>query len=317
MIKRLENWGKLKDKSLQVPWLGKLDLSKIRRLFHLPRATPDVSAPSLDKAGILRRFLYPDILCILLVIGIAFLFASNPGVDLNSPPAASDTQAVASKTPEARAEGLGIVRKVEEVKELKTRNIFTATGAYTDADAANRPLPEKPYRLIGVLHGKEMKAVFSEYTGSVVTMTVGNKMLDGFVISKIKNTSVKLTRGKEEKELKTFDVLNPEQTTEKKMANGSVLIINKGGPPAKLKKGEEAGKRERAASDAQPRDRTADKKKVDRTIKERTSGKPGAVEGTRERTAGDISPRDRTADKKKVDRKERISDRPGEAEGAK
>ena len=141
MIKRLEKLEKLKDKSLQVPWLGKLfDFSKIRRLFHFPRATPGVSAHRLGKAGILRRFQYkPDILCILLVIGIAFLFARNPGLDLNSPPAASDTQAVALKPPETRTEELGIVRKVEQVKELKTRNIFTATGAYTDTDAANRP----------------------------------------------------------------------------------------------------------------------------------------------------------------------------------
>jgi len=286
MIKRFENWEKLKDKSLQVPWLGKLDFSKMQRLFHFPRTTPGVSAPSLDKTGIVRRFPYsPDILCVLLAIGIAFLFARNPGMDLNSPSAASDTQAVALKTPETRTAELGIVRKVEEVKELKTRNIFAATGAYADADAANRPLPEKPYRLIGVLHGKEMKAVFAEYTGSVVTMTAGQKMLDGFVISKIKNTSVKLTRGKEEKELKTFDVLNPEQTTEKKMANGSVLIINKGGPPAKLKGVAEEGKRERTAVDTPPPDRTAGHKKVDK--KERTSRRSGEDEdrdiGRRER----------------------------------
>jgi hypothetical protein len=271
MIKRLENLEKLKDKSLQVPWLGKLfDFSKMRRLFHFPRATPDVSVRRLDKAGILRRFLYnPDILCILLVIGIAFLFARNPGMDLNSPPAASDTQAVTLKPPETRTEELGIVRKVEQVKELKTRNIFTTTGSYSDTDAVNRPLPEKPYKLIGVLNGKEMKAVFAEYTGSVVTMTVGKKMLDGFVISKIKSTSVKLTRGKEEKELRTFDVLNPEQTIEKKMADGSILMINKGSSPTKLKGGAEEGKRERAAGDIPPRDRTAGEKKVDRSVKER------------------------------------------------
>ena len=135
-------------------------------------------------------------------------------------------------------------------------------------------LPEKPYNLIGVLYGKEMKAVFAEYTGSVVTMTVGKKMIDGFVISKIKSTSVKLTERKEEKELKTFDVLNPEQTIEKKMADGSVLIINKGSPPAKLKGGAEEEKRERTAVETSPRDRTAGQKKTpDISVKERTPGK--------------------------------------------
>ena len=284
-------------------------------MVSLPRRHCSASLlAALTKQAFFAAFYKPDILCILLVIGLHFCLPVTPAWTLIRLLLLSDAQVVALKPPETRTAELGIVRKVEEVKELKTRNIFAATGAYADADAANRPLPEKPYRLIGVLNGKEMKAVFAEYTGSVVTMTVGTKMLDGFVISKIKNTSVKLTRGKEEKELKTFDVLNPEQTTEKKMANGSVLIINKGGPPAKLKGGAEEGKRERAASDTPPRDRTADMKKADRTIKERTSGKPGGGEGTRERTAGDISPRDRTADKKKVDRKERISDSPEEAE---
>jgi len=274
MIKRLK-WEKLRDKSLQVPWLGKLfDFSKIRRLFHFSRATPDVSTRGLGKADILRLFKSkPDILCTLLAVGIAFLFARNPGLDLNSPPVASDTQAVTLKPPETKTGEIGIVRKVEQVKELKTRNIFTATGSYTDADATNRPLPEKPYNLIGVLYGKEMKAVFAEYTGSVVTMTVGKKMIDGFVISKIKSTSVKLRRGNEEKELKTFDVLNPEQTIEKKMADGSVIIINKGSSSAKLEGMEEEGKRKRTPVNISPRDKTAGQKTVDRSVKERTPGK--------------------------------------------
>jgi len=263
----------LKDKSLQVPWLGKLfDFSKIRTLFRF-RALPGFSVDRLGKASGLRRFPYKtDILCILLALSIAFLFARNPGMDLNSPPAASETQAVTLKPPEARTEELGIVRKVEEVKELKTRNIFAASGAYSDADAANQPLPAIPYNLIGVLYGKEMKAVFAEYTGSVVTMTVGKKMIDGFVISKISSTSVKLKRGKEEKELKTFDVLNPEQTIEKKMADGSVIIINKGSSSAKLKGREERAEDRRAAS--VPRlERTTEKMTDDGSAKKKTPRK--------------------------------------------
>jgi len=274
MTNRLEKFKKLKDKSLRVPWLGKLfDFSKTRRLFHVPHATPGVSVHRRGITGVLQSFPYkPDILCILLVIGMAFLFAGKPVIDLNSPPSASDT-ALAVKHAETGKEGHGLAKKIEQLQEIKARNIFAATGIYADTDAANRPLPDKPYTLIGVLYGKEMKAVFAEYTGAVVTMTVGKKMIDGFVITKIGSTSVKLKRGEEGKELRTFNVLDRENTIAKKMTDGSVIIINTGSVPEKLGGSAAEEKRERRAVDVSPRGTTAGQKTGDRSVQERTSGK--------------------------------------------
>jgi len=78
------------------------------------------------------------------------------------------------------------------------------------------PPPENPYTLIGILHGEEKKAVFREYTGSILFLTVGKKLIDDSIITRIDSTSVEVKKGKEKKELKIFDVKVPRLSTEKK-----------------------------------------------------------------------------------------------------
>jgi len=214
MIKRSEAFEKLKDASLRVPLLGRFfDFSKISRLLHFPRAAPGVSARRDSRAGIFRIFQYRlDILSIFLIITAAVLFAGKPGADLNPLPSITKDKPVPSVQPaEIRKEEPALVGNADQIKELKGRNIFTASGTYIEA--ADKKLPENPYILIGVLRGMEKKAVFRDYTGSVITLAAGKTLIDGFKIVGIDDISVRLKRRGEKKELRMFDLRKSEQTS--------------------------------------------------------------------------------------------------------
>lgn len=157
----------------------------------------------------------PDILAILMVMIIAYMFAGKPAIDLklSASPGGKPAQNGQPSDAVRKQQVPGVVSQVNEEnadKELKARNIFTASGAYTDAD--NKPIPANPYTLIGVTQGKETKAIFRDYTGAVLMMTKGQKMMDGSVITRIDRTSVQLKKGEEKTELKAFDVPNREKT---------------------------------------------------------------------------------------------------------
>lgn len=89
--------------------------------------------------------------------------------------------------------------------ELKARNIFVSDGSYA-LPAAKKLIPDRPYTLLGVMLGKEKKAVFREYTGSIAYLGEGAKMLDDSVIISIEKLSVTARKGKEKKEYKIFDI---------------------------------------------------------------------------------------------------------------
>ena len=157
----------------------------------------------------------PDILAVVMVLIMAYVFAGKPTLDLKlSPsPGGKPVQGGQSLDAVGGQQGPGIASQVVEGnadEELRARNIFTASGAYADSD--NKPIPANPYTLIGVIRGGETKAVFRDYSGSVVTMTKGQKMIDGSVITRIDSASVQLRKGEERTELKAFDIPNREKT---------------------------------------------------------------------------------------------------------
>lgn len=82
--------------------------------------------------------------------------------------------------------------------------------------AMKGPVPESLDTLIGILQGQEKKAIFREYTGAIVTLTVGKKLLDGSVITGIGSTTVEVKKGKEKRELRIFEVKVPRLRTGKK-----------------------------------------------------------------------------------------------------
>ncbi|MBM4276256.1 MAG: hypothetical protein FJ130_00030 [Deltaproteobacteria bacterium] len=167
---------------------------------------------------------YPDILCIIciiLIMVIALLAAEKPVIDLSMHPSVAHRKPPGDiKKEEPKAVERGIVKKVTSWEKLKERNIFAADGKYPVSIAGvtgtQKILPEKPYTLIGVLQGEEKKAVFRDPTGAIVTFTVGKKLMDDSVITRINTFSVELEKGKERRELRIFEFKPPQPLTQKK-----------------------------------------------------------------------------------------------------
>ncbi|MCC6347884.1 MAG: hypothetical protein IT388_11905 [Nitrospirales bacterium] len=95
-------------------------------------------------------------------------------------------------------------------KSLEARNIFDPEGHY-EKPKELKALPENPYNLIAVFQGKETRAVLREYTGAMVSLKVGDRMADGFVVSGIGRLQVTAKKGKERKVYRIFDVKQQEQ----------------------------------------------------------------------------------------------------------
>jgi len=155
-----------------------------------------------------------DIISIVLVTTIALLATQKPAVDLklrpSSPSIGDKSQLPDAKKEEKERVQKEIVKEVVVLGALKERNIFSPYGSYVMSGAVLKgPLPENPYTLIGVLQGEEKKAVFREYTGTIVTLTVGKKLIDDSIITRIDKLSVVVEKGKEKRELKIFDVKIP------------------------------------------------------------------------------------------------------------
>ena len=153
----------------------------------------------------IRRFV-PDIVGVCLIAIIAVLLAVRPDVKPDFRPQAA-AQGVAQKAPAIQRERQDLSAAAVTDDAVKKRNIFAASGSYaaTGAEMVSQPA-DNSYVLIGILGGKERKAVFRDGQGAVAAFAVGKKMGDGFVVAGIDNVSVKLIRGKETKELKIFNV---------------------------------------------------------------------------------------------------------------
>lgn len=162
-----------------------------------------------------------DIICVILVVILAFLIAERPVVDLSIRSSPADKrQSQETRKEETSKLEKEIIRDIAATKGLKERNIFSADGKYATIGVGGTevkgPPPENPYTLIGILQGQEKKAIFREYTGAIVTLTVGKKLLDGSVITGIGSTTVEVKKGKEKRELRIFEVKVPRLRTGKK-----------------------------------------------------------------------------------------------------
>jgi len=148
-----------------------------------------------------------DILIFTVFIIGGLILVQRPDLDhglkqvSNIPPAKSSGQSEAKSR-----------RLVEEpatqknsYEYLEKRNIFSPDGSYEPAKDLIQ-IPENPYNLIAVLRGREKRAVFREFTGNVVSLKVGNKLIDGATITDIGDMAVKVKKGRDTKEFRIFEV---------------------------------------------------------------------------------------------------------------
>lgn len=159
-----------------------------------------------------------DMVCILLSGLIAFLLAERPTTKIpHSSKEVLSGEETFKKELEEKKE-IGLQRYSTITKALMERNIFNLEGKYSvpKTTSFTTSSSEKPYVLIGILRGEENKAVFKDPMGSIIVLSVGKKLDDGFVITRIDTHSVELVRGDKRKVLKIFEVKSPKSLSVKK-----------------------------------------------------------------------------------------------------
>ncbi len=152
----------------------------------------------------IRKYIV-DIVSILVIISGVFIFAGKPQINFNPPPIAT-VQIDKKAVPDIPRETKAVQEKASSYEALEKRNIFTEGGTYVAVlEKSLSALPPNPYTLVAVLQGNDKKAVFREYTGAIITVPVGKKMIDEYVVQSIESLTVKLMRGNEEKKLTVFN----------------------------------------------------------------------------------------------------------------
>ncbi len=159
----------------------------------------------------MKRFL-PDTVFIVLAAAAAFLMAGAPPQEVKrTPPAPSQAEGaaqamqVAPVSPAVTAQPVPAGAPLQDGDAAGKRNLFSATGRYSEDPAAAAVIPEKPYELIGIVRDGQTAALFREYSGNTVRVKQGYKMLDGFLIETIDGRKVTARRGEEKKEFRVLD----------------------------------------------------------------------------------------------------------------
>lgn len=132
----------------------------------------------------------PEFFIVIILCLITYHFSETPKLDLT--PKKSDSQ------PTAPSE---VKRHAIRNEKIMERNIFSIDGKY---EGALISAPEEAYKLIAVLIGEEKKAVLRDFNGNTFTAKINDRMIDGFILSEIKEKSITLKRDGKTKELFIF-----------------------------------------------------------------------------------------------------------------
>lgn len=91
--------------------------------------------------------------------------------------------------------------KLPSYSFLKKRNPFSPEGSYI-----GKPIPENPFSLIGIRAGSSPSALLKSFTGEIIVVKEGDKLIDGSRVVKIGENFVIIERLGKKRELKLFSV---------------------------------------------------------------------------------------------------------------
>ena len=94
-----------------------------------------------------------------------------------------------------------MLKKGNERKEF---SVYGATLSSASVQGDMKNLSDRKYILIGILEGADKKAVFKDQTGTLTILEVGRSLPDGSVITHIDSRFVRLTNGKDKKDLTLY-----------------------------------------------------------------------------------------------------------------
>ena len=147
-----------------------------------------------------KKFL-PDIFFLIICLSFAFLFSK-----IFSPKVEKIPTFLKIKKSKNKIENKIILKNTYSEKFLKTRNIFSLNGKYISSSLIKTNNSKIYYTLIGVLQGEKKKAVLKDSNGNIYFLEKGDKLLNGFVITKIKINSIELKKNNKKIELKIFKI---------------------------------------------------------------------------------------------------------------
>lgn len=148
-----------------------------------------------------------DILFFFLSVIISLLLIGKPKTDRSTGMQAGHASSPASPIQAGEASSqsgkAALLTKATLYGHLDKRNVFSEDGSY---EKELKKIPENAYNLIAVLKGREKRAIFREYTGTLVSVKVGDKLIDGAVVTDIGSMTVRVKKDKDKKEYRIFDV---------------------------------------------------------------------------------------------------------------
>ncbi|OPY15148.1 MAG: hypothetical protein A4E69_00822 [Syntrophus sp. PtaB.Bin138] len=148
----------------------------------------------------------PDLLMAAIIVTLAFFIAAGLSPSTSPPPVRPERTDAKAAVGQKEAWAPPVVLETA----LKQRNLFSEAGRYDlpekKTGKAPEVLPENPYSLVAVMLGKEQKAVFRDYKGTIHTVTKGKTLIDGAVLTRISPRSVWTRKGRQTRELSLFDV---------------------------------------------------------------------------------------------------------------
>lgn len=140
-----------------------------------------------------------EIFFVLILIFLAYLFRETPISAEKTPVKTPKPQVPAQAVTEPATESITLPPLDAKYSNIKKRNLFTPEGSYTD-----QKIPEIPYTVVAIKIGKPNQAILKLYTGELITVKKGDKLIDEAQVLEIKEKYIKIKRLDKTKKLTLF-----------------------------------------------------------------------------------------------------------------